>query len=162
MHANCRTLLLAACLLASGAALADVSVTYVKPEEFTDVPRSQIEREQMQKEFTEHFAQLAKKLPAGQNLKIEVLDVDLAGRMVPRRATDDIRVMNGGADWPHMQLRYTLEANGQVLRSGEANLSNMTYQQGFNRYSSSDPMRYEKQMVDEWFNKEFLRAKNAG
>ena len=146
--------LAAAALLAGGAARADVSVSFVKPEEFTDVPRNEIERERLQNEFARYFATLGKQLPSGQNLKIEVLDIDLAGQLWPRRGGgDDIRIMRGGADWPQMRLRYTLEENGQTLRSGEERLSNMNYQQRMGRYSDSDPLRYEKQMVDDWFGK---------
>ena len=142
-----------AALLASSAALAEVTVTYVKPEDYSDVPRSVIERERTLKDFSDYFATLNKKLPPGQNLKIEVLDIDLAGRLYPRRAADDIRVMNGGADWPRMHLRYTLEENGQVLRSGDDQISDMNYQWKRSSYFDSDPMRYEKQMLDDWFNK---------
>ena len=156
MRSMTKSLLAAAVLLASGAAWADVSVTFVKPEEFVDVPRNGIERDRTLKDFSDYFASLNKKLPAGQNLRVEILDIDLAGRMWPRRAGDDIRVMNGGADWPHIHLRYTLEQNGQVLRSGDEHISNMMYQQSLNRYSDGDPLRYEKQMLDEWFNKSIV------
>nr|WP_315252017.1 DUF3016 domain-containing protein [uncultured Duganella sp.] len=140
-------------LLASSAALAEVNVTYVKPDDYTDVPFSPHDRERTLKDFSDYFATLDKKLPPGQTLKIEVLDIDLAGRLYPRRAADDIRVMTGGADWPRMHLRYTLEENGQVLRSGDDQLSSMNYQWNRTSYFDSDPMRYEKQMLDEWFNK---------
>ena len=141
----------------TSAAWAQVSVSYVKPDEFIDMPHGQIDRERVLKDFTRYFATFDKKLPAGQQLKIEVLDIDLAGRLWPRRSGgDDIRVMNGGADWPHMKLRYTLEENGAVLRSGESDLSNMMYQQRATRLSDSDPMRYEKQMIDDWFEKTIL------
>ncbi|MTV37574.1 DUF3016 domain-containing protein [Duganella radicis] len=145
-----------AALLASSAALAQVSVSYTKPDDYTDVPRNAIERERTLKEFSDYFKTLDKKLPAGQQLKIEVLDIDLAGRLYPRRAGDDIRIMNGGADWPHMHLKYTLEQNGQVLRSGDEQLSNMNYQGRLGGYFDSDPLRYEKQMLDDWFNKSIV------
>ncbi|WP_343731818.1 DUF3016 domain-containing protein [Duganella sp.] len=141
-----------AALLASSAALAQVSVSYVKPEDYTDVPRNAIERERTLQQFNEYFKTLDKKLPAGQQLKVEVLDIDLAGRLYPRRGGDEIRIMNGGADWPHVHLKYTLEQNGQVLRSGDEQLSNMNYQNRFGGYFDSDPLRYEKQMLDDWFN----------
>lgn len=140
-------------LLASSAALAEVSVTYVKPDDYTDMPFSPVERERTLKDFSDYFATLNKKLPQGQTLKIEVLDIDLAGRLYPRRAGDDIRVMTGGADWPRMHLRYTLEENGQVLRSGDDQISSMNYQWSRTSYFDSDAMRYEKQMLDDWFNK---------
>ena len=150
-------------LLASGAAWAEVDVSYVKPEEFSDVPFNARDREQLLKELTEHFNKMGQKLPAGQVLKVEVLDVDLAGRMVPRRfSPDELRVLRGGADWPQMRLHYTLEQDGKVLRSGDAQLSNMMYQERINRYSSGDPLRYEKQMMDDWFDKEFLHQKAPG
>ncbi|KQQ32968.1 hypothetical protein ASF61_12825 [Duganella sp. Leaf126] len=156
MRPTIKSSLVALALLAAttGAAWAQVSVSYVKPDEFIDVPRSQIERERLLKDFTQYFSSFDNKLAPGQQLKIEVLDIDLAGRLWPRRSGgDDIRVMTGGADWPHMTLRYTLEENGAVLRSGESELSNMMYQQRLTRLSDSDPLRYEKQMIDDWFEK---------
>jgi len=148
-------------LLAAGA-WAQAEVSYVKPEEFSDMPFSINDRERVLKELSKHFTEMARQLPAGQILKVEVLDVDLAGRVYPRHSyPDDIRIMRGGADWPTMHLRYTLEQDGKVLRSGEDHLSNMMYQDRINRYSSGDPLRYEKQMMDDWFQKEFL-PKRAG
>jgi len=154
MRVLTRTMLAAALALLASAAWADVSVSYVKPDDFTDVPRNAIDRERVLKDFSDYFATLNKKLPAGQNLKIEVLDIDLAGRMWPRRnGGEDIRVLNGGADWPRMHLRYTLEQDGKTLRSGDEQLSNMNYMQGVSRFNDSDTLRYEKQMLDDWFNK---------
>jgi len=148
--------LLAATLLTSAAAWAQqVEVSYVKPEQFSDVPFMQLDRDRLLKELSAHFAELGKKLPAGQTLKIEVLDVDLAGRLYPRRNGDDLRIMRGGADWPHMHLRYALEQDGQLIRSGDDEISNMAYEDRINHYSGSDGLRYEKQMVDDWFNKAF-------
>lgn len=147
---------LAALLLAAatGAASAQVSVNFVKPEEFMDVPRGEIERGRVLKEFSRYFASFGDRLPAGQQLQIEVLDIDLAGRTWPRQSTgDELRVLSGGADWPHLKLRYTLEENGTVLRSGESNLSDMNYLQRMPRQSDTDVLRYEKRMIDEWFEK---------
>ncbi|ELX12329.1 DUF3016 domain-containing protein [Janthinobacterium sp. HH01] len=149
-----RPLLAAMLALLAGAAWADVTVSYVKPDDFADVPRNAVDRERVLKDFSDYFATFNKRLPAGQNLKIEVLDIDMAGRLWPRRSGgEDIRVLNGGADWPRMHLRYTLEQDGKVLRSGDEQLSNMNYMQGVSRYSDGDTLRYEKQMLDDWFKK---------
>lgn len=135
---------------------AQVTVNYVKPEQFSDIPYNVRDRERVIKALSEHFSQLGRQLPAGQTLRVEVLDVDLAGRMYPRRhAPDDLRVLNGGADWPHMHLRYWLEENGRLVRSGDSELSNMMYLDRLNRYPGDDPLRYEKQMMDDWFRQEF-------
>lgn len=140
-------------LLGTGAASAAVTVTYTHPEKFIDLADNDVERERVLKEFDRYFAQLAKRLPPGQNLAIEVLDVDLAGRVEPTMRMRDLRILTGGADWPSMRLRYRLEADGKVLASGEESLSNMVYLDRLNHYSGNDPLRYEKQMIDAWFGK---------
>ena len=95
-------------------------------------------------------------MPPGEDLQVEVVDLDMAGRLIPNfRASQDLRVLRGGADWPHMKLRYTLSANGQVISSGEEQLSDMAYLDHINRYSDGDTLRYEKRMIDDWFNKKF-------
>ena len=150
---------LAALLLTCGAASAGVNVTYQAPERFSDVPFGEIERTRLLKSVSAHFETLARRLPAGQQLTIEVSDIDLAGRIDPmRRGLNDIRVMRGGADWPRMHLRYRLEANGAALREGEADLSDMSYLQTINPYASGDPLRYEKRMIDQWFERQILHA----
>jgi len=157
MRLMTKSLLAAVLALSAAGAWAQTEVSYVKPDEFSDVPFNARDREQLLKDLSAHFAHMAKQLPPGQSLKVEVLDVDLAGRTYPRRSgPDEIRVMRGGADWPTMHLRYSLEQDGKVLRSGDDHLSNMAYQDRINRYSSGDPLRYEKQMMDDWFQKEFL------
>jgi len=140
--------------LAAGGASAAVKVTYVQPENFPDMPFATWERDEILQQLTEHFDKLGKALPPGQDLRIEVLDFDPAGRLLPNRAAGrDLRVLTGQADWPRMKLRYTVEQNGQVLKSGEAQLSDMNYQSGPHRYFDSEPLRYEKEMIDEWFEK---------
>jgi hypothetical protein len=138
--------------LAAGSAGAAVTVTYVAPEKFADVPRDTPAREAMMNDLTDHFTWLATALPPGQDLRIEVLDIDLAGREeLSARAVRDVRVMRGGADWPRMRLRFSVESNGQVLKSGEAQLSDMDYMAKVSRYSEDQPQRYEKAMIDRWF-----------
>jgi len=150
--------LTAAVLLAAtaGAASAGVTVAYEQPEKFRDMPFNQVDREELLRQLSEHFAVLGQDLPPGQDLHITVKDIDLAGRIEPARwnFNNDIRLLRGGADWPTMQLSYVLEENGRVLRSGEASINNMMYLNRLNRYSSGDPLRFEKQMVDEWYKRD--------
>jgi hypothetical protein len=58
-----------------------------------------------------------------------------------------------------MRLRYTVEQGGQVVASGEADLSDMMYLQRMNRYFDGDPLRFEKTMIDEWFDKTILHKR---
>ncbi len=146
----------AAAFMSLGSATAAVTVKFVAPEHFRDLPFSPIDRAQVLKELGEHFVKLEKSLPPGQDLQVEVTDLDMAGRILPNfRGNQDLRVLRGGADWPHMKLRYTLSANGQVISSGEEQLSDMAYLDHINRYSDGDTLRYEKRMIDDWFETKF-------
>ena len=144
----------AALVLSAGGAAAAVTVAYDHPDKFTDLPFTPWDREQVLKDLAEHFQKLGKALPPGQDLKIEVLDVDLAGREQPsRRAANEIRILRGGADWPRIHLRYSLESGGKVIQRGDEQLSDMMYMGRLNRYSDGDTLQYEKQMLDDWFKK---------
>lgn len=141
-------------LLSAGAAQAAVTVTYDHPENFADLPFTPWEREQVLKDLAGHFQKLGKALTPGQDLKIEVLDVDMAGREQPsRRGAHEIRILRGGADWPHIHLRYALESGGKVIQSGDEQISDMMYMEHLNRYADGDTLQYEKQMLDDWFRK---------
>ena len=143
--------------LAAGAASAgDVTVNYIQPDRFSDLPFSAWDREEALKELTEHFASLGAKLPPDQNMRIDVTDVDLAGREIPHRGVRDLRVIRNGAEWPRIDLRYTIERNGQVLRTGEAQLRDMAFMDRISRYSDGDSLRFERRMIDDWFNQEIM------
>ncbi|MEG1327848.1 MAG: DUF3016 domain-containing protein [Janthinobacterium sp.] len=151
-----RLLIAGLALLASSAAWAGTEVHFNKPEQFTDLPFDQRQREDVLKELTAHFDKLGRALPAGQTLKIEVSDIDLAGREQPRmHGMNDLRILNGGVDWPHMRLHYALEQDGKVISSGDAALSDMSYMNRINRYASNEKLRYEKLMIDDWFAQTF-------
>lgn len=155
MKTSISTLALAGLLaLAAAGASAATTVNYIKPEHFSDLPFDPWERDNVLQQITDHFNELGKQLPEGQDLHIDVLDIDLAGREYPNAHQGrNIRIMKGTADWPRMELRYSVEQNGQVIKSGEARLQDMDYQNHLNRYFDSDPLRYEKQMIDDWFEK---------
>ncbi len=140
-------------LLAAGVAHAGpATVTFANPDKFADMPFESWNREQVLIDLREHFEALASKLPAGQAMTVEVLDLDLAGRSWPLMfGARELRVMNGGADWPHIKFRYQITQEGKVVKSGEETVQNMDYLYRINRYSSGDTLRYEKQMLDTWF-----------
>ena len=138
--------------LAAGAASADVTVNYIQPERFSDLPFAPWEREAVLKDLTQHFAKLGAQLPPGQNLRIEVRDIDLAGREIPGRSGRDLRIVKqNGVDWPRIDLHYTIESNGQALRSGDVHLSDMSFMDRIGRYNDTESLHYEKRMIDDWF-----------
>jgi Protein of unknown function (DUF3016) len=137
-------------------ATAAAEVKFIKSDSFVDMPFSHSGRDDVLKELAQHFEKLAAKLPTGQTLKIDVSDIDLAGRIEPSliNHNSDMRILRGGADWPSMKFSYSVESQGKVVKSGAANINDMNYLRGFNRYSANEPLRYEKKMLDEWFRKE--------
>ena len=136
---------------------AGVSVVFANPDGYADMPLTESGKADVLKALEGHFAQFAKRLPSGKELKIEVLDIDLAGRLERSiRYSVDMRVLRGGADWPSINLRYSLEESGKVVRNGEARLIDMNYLNHHNRYAASDPVRYEKVMIDNWFRSTIL------
>ncbi len=150
-----------AVLMAGASAMAApiATVTFANPASFSDVPYSSWEREEVFKELGDHFGRLASKLPAGQELTVEVLDLDLAGRIYPARySAKDMRILKGQADWPHIKMRYTITEGGKVVRQGEESLSDMNYLNRHNRYRGDETLRYEKRMLDDWF-KERIAAR---
>lgn len=137
--------------LAAGAASADVTVNYIEPDRFSDLPFSSWERDDVLKTLTKHFTTLGAKLPPGQHLRIDVQDVDLAGRMYPGRGARELRVIQNNAEWPRIDLHYTIEQDGKVLRSGKAELRDMSFMDRRGRYADDDALRYERRMIDDWF-----------
>lgn len=88
----------------------------------------------------------------GQELVVEVTDIDLAGRKYPNQPSgQDMRVMRGLGDAPSMNLRYALVQDGKVVRVGDAALTDTTYAQRVGRFANSDPLRTEKRMIADWF-----------
>lgn len=144
------TLLFALGLQATAQAAGTVNVRWVDPANFSDVSRSPIDRERELQALGEFIGKLGKHLPDGQVLNIEVTDLNLAGEMNPF-SWREVRVLRGRADWPKMELRYTLESGGRTLKSGQAQLADMNYL----FQPRSDHFGYEKRMVERWLKEEF-------
>jgi hypothetical protein len=147
--------------LGAGAASAGVTVNYVDSDKFSDMPFAPWERKAVLDDLAAFFDELGKALPPGQDLKVEVTDIDLAGREYPNsRGGNDLRILKGGADWPIIELRYSLTSNGQVVASGQEKLTDMNYLNRINRLTDGDRLRYEKRMIEDWFNKAVLHKKS--
>lgn len=147
--ATTSTLLCAAALPLAHAA-GSVEVQWLEPAQYSDAGRSNVDRERVTQILGQHFQKLARLLPDGQVLKVQVTDLDLAGEIEPFR-WQGLRVLRGRADWPRMSLRYTLTADGRTLKSGEAQLQDMGY--SFSR--RTEDLGHEKRMVEQWVRAEF-------
>jgi len=143
--------------LAAGGAAAATTVNFIQPDRFSDVPFTPWERDEALKTLSTHFSKLGAELPPGQNLRIDVKDIDLAGREYPGRNGRDLRVVrSNGADWPRIDLHYTVEQDGKVLRSGDAELRDMGFMDRMVRMNDSESLRFEKRMIEDWFYTEIL------
>lgn len=131
-------------------------VRFAEPELFTDAGRNAHDRDRALASLSEHVQRLAaQRLPDGQRLRVQFLDVDLAGTEILRRA-QDVRVMRGGADRPRLQLRWTLEQDGRTLKSGEERLSDSGYLSGRLSSAAGDgDLPYEKRLLTQWFHARF-------
>ncbi|MBQ4834241.1 DUF3016 domain-containing protein [Pseudoalteromonas sp. MMG010] len=105
--------------------------------------------------FDKHFAKLAKKLPSGYKLNVEVTDLDLAGD-VEFSAAREVRVIEP-IYYPRMKLSYTVtNQQGEVVsQSSEVSLKDRGFLDKIKR-SSSRSFYYEKRLVTSWFNSEVL------
>lgn len=148
----------AALLLLPLAAAAAVEVRFVEPGKYVDGGLRAHEREPsaaLQRDLTAILQRLGEiYLEPGQDLGIEVLDLDLAGRFQwwdPSRG--EVRIMDS-VSWPRMRLRYRLIRDGRTVAAGEDLVSDMDYLSAA-AARGTDPLRYEKNMLEDWFRARF-------
>lgn len=146
-------------LALSGAAQAGtVTVSYAPNARFTDAGAAAWDREANMRDLDQFLQSLGQRyLPADRTMTIEILDVDLAGDVkLFRRHRTDSRVARGGADWPRISLRYSLQSNGQVLKSGEETVADMNYLNHVADSRGNESLHFEKRMLEQWFKKRFV------
>jgi hypothetical protein len=152
--------LLALAALAAAPSYAAVDVTFVNPQGFTDIANQRWETDANLKTLADHMKKSGERyLAPNETLHIEVLDVDLAGwSRWGGRSPQEVRVVRGKADFPQMKLRYNLESPTRAAK-GEANLADLNYQQRgqLQARASSEPMYYEKRMIDDWLKATFAQ-----
>lgn len=154
-----RWIALSALVVAAGAANADVQVHFVSPEKFSDTKDNYGFRQpDVLNDIQAHLvAQAEKRLP-GRDVRIDVTDVDLAGEVEPLwHHSQWLRVMRSVTS-PSIELSWEVRDGDKVVQQGKTRLRDMNYQDGFNSYSSGDPLRYEKRMIDRWMQREFSPA----
>ncbi|MGH8380838.1 DUF3016 domain-containing protein [Pseudomonas sp.] len=153
--------LLASSSLAQTPPAASVEVNYDKPEHFRDasLDSNGYERgadEHVMKELRSYLQTLGKRyLPPGQTLRIDIRDIDLAGRYEPWHAQAyTIRFMRD-ITWPSIDLHYELWQQGKPLSQADAHVTDKFYLQRPGRRANSDRLYAEKAMLQEWFRKQF-------
>ena len=147
------SLLAAACAADAGA----VDVSFINASNYWDAGNAAWEEGVNLKSLASHLRTLGQRwLAADQELKVEVLQVDLAGTVKPFHGAQPVRVITGGADWPKIQIRYWLVSSGRTITSGEDWVIDMDYSHGLANRGDSASLFYEKRMLTNWFKKRFV------
>lgn len=147
-------------------ASASVKVTFVHPEQYSDPDLrggfGSVRREATLPEIKRYLEQLGSRyLKPGEVLRIEVLDIQLAGQYEPwRPQLSDVRILRDVTP-PRFKLRYRLEARGRVQLSAEEAVSDINYLMNPSARFSSDRLVYEKAMLADWFRRRIGERKPA-
>jgi hypothetical protein len=144
-------------------ASAAVTVTYSNPDAFTDVGDRNNDPVKVMAALERHLKELGERyLPPGEDLRIEILDVDRAGRPKMNLPTE-LRVVNGKGDMPCIVLSYTLVSGGATGTPKRERLCDPEFLRPLPvGYSENDPLVYEKRMLDEWFKARFAKGRAPG
>ncbi|MFN3566716.1 MAG: DUF3016 domain-containing protein [Burkholderiaceae bacterium] len=137
-----------------------VEVIFTNPDGYTDAtPRSHLvdekERDATLALLREHLQSLgAKYLHADDRLRIEVLDVDLAGELrLWRLRGRDVRVLRD-VTMPRIHLKYALVRAG-IESAGADRLVDPNYLRESVLCRTGGALCHEKLLLDEWFVRRF-------
>jgi hypothetical protein len=140
-----------------------VTVSWGDPALFSEIRQSpnrwQATQGDWVVELGDYFSErIARTLPAGQRVEVEILDIELAGSYiwwVTRK--NDVRLLSDLYP-PVFQIEYQhYGADGQLISEGERRLSDLAYLDGPQPLNTSDPLRFEKRLIDRWVYREFGR-----
>jgi predicted Zn-dependent protease len=151
-----RWIALAALAIAASAAQADVQVNFIQPESFSDIKDNHgFRKPEVLDDIKAYLVTEFQKYLPGKDVRIDVTDVDLAGEYEPFFwRSQGLRVMRS-VTAPSIELSYEVRDGGKVVQQGKTRLRDMNYQEGSTLFGNSDPLRYEKRMVDRWMRQEF-------
>lgn len=141
-----------------------VDVRWTDPAQFSDIRYSGNRREAARGDWVAQLAahlrdRALKRLPPGERLEVEITDIRRAGTYEPWHGPqfDDVRIMRDLYP-PRMALRFErVAADGRVIDAGERELVDGAYLMRSSIIGASDPLRYEKAMIDRWLRDELQR-----
>jgi len=142
-----------------------VSVRWNDPATFAELRHSHNRYEAARGDWLTQLAQYLRKraetrLAAGERLDLTIVDLDRAGEYEPWHGfnVNDTRIVRDIYP-PRMTVQFThLGADGRVLAQGERKLTDPGFLTGATPIDSSDPLRFEKRMIDSWLRRELQTA----
>ncbi|HSD16348.1 MAG TPA: DUF3016 domain-containing protein [Thermomonas sp.] len=142
-----------------------VSVSWGDPAQFSEVRYSGNRQAASDGDWLTRLATYMREeaedtLPAGHRLELTIVDIQRAGRYEPWVGIDlqDTRIIRDIYP-PRMTLQFReLDTAGTVVAEGERKLSDPAFLMHASRMNDSDPLRYEKRMVDGWLRSDWRTA----
>ncbi|MGV8923295.1 MAG: DUF3016 domain-containing protein [Thermomonas sp.] len=142
-----------------------VSVTWNDPETFTEFRQSSNRWAASEGDWLQDLAQHMRKraqqqLVPGEHLELTIVDIERAGRYEPWHRPDmqNVRIVRDMYP-PRMTVAFRLhDATGAVVDEGERKLSDPAFLLNVSPINVTDPLRYEKRMVDAWLRRELVTA----
>ena len=139
-----------------------VSVAWADPATFTELRRSQNHLDSSRGSWLTDLAKYMRKraetqLPAGERLQLTIVDIDRAGDYEPWRSLhrQDVRIVRDIYP-PRMTVQYKrFDASGAVVAEGERKITDPGFLVNASPLHDTDPLRYEKRMIDSWLRREF-------
>ena len=142
-----------------------VSVHWNDPSTFTEVRQSGNRWAASEGNWLQDLAQYMRKraqaqLAPGERLDLTIVDVDRAGQFEPWRGIDlqNVRIIRDRYP-PRMTVAFRrYDASGAVVAEGERKLIDPAFMLGASPMNNTDPLRYEKHMIDTWLRRELDTA----
>ena len=138
-----------------------VKVSWTDPAQFSDIRysrnRSEAERGTWVSDLARYFQKsAAHRLPAGQQMQITITDIKRAGDYEPWHGPqmEDVRIVK---DIYPPQLSFSwvrTDTDGRVIDQGQKKLVDTAFLMNSTTFNDSDPLRYEKRMIDDWVRSE--------
>lgn len=139
-----------------------VSVSWQNPEQFSEIRQSRNRFDARRGDWVQQLAKYVRtraqrQLPPGERLQVDITDIKRAGDYEPWHGPqfDDTRFVRDIYP-PKIELNFKrLDANGQVVEEGQRTLRDMGFLMSPRSGTDSDPLRYEKRLIDDWLYSEF-------
>jgi Protein of unknown function (DUF3016) len=140
--------------ISGGAQPGDVTIQYVQPQKFTDFKiygrDYQWSASYFAGQISGDLKPLLKRRFPGSNLTLRFTDIDLAGSTGPRSG-HNVRVVRGDIVPARMSFDFLLQdSNGRKLANGSTRLIDSSRSSSFAHPKSSEPLYYEKRMLEKW------------
>ena len=141
-----------------------VAVSWTDPAQFSDLRQSGNRWEAKRGDWVQDLAKYLRKravqrLPSGDRLEVTITDIRRAGQYEPWRGASmgSTRIVRDIYP-PRIELSFKLSgADGEVVAQGARKLTDLDFMRNASAVGASDPLRYEKRLIDDWLNKEFKR-----